>query len=560
MYTDDTLQKTIFEVMTANGYQIDLENDINIFVSDFRIHLQKYVSFLIRDGAMVCKLSFVLNSKVIDFMHQRGFGIAKIDQLCEDLVRIQSKYCVVPVKSTPKIVSVDPDQQSTFQSEEILIQEYPSKFIDDVNHDLKPFLIADISKRIDVIATNCDSAFQQVAVLDRFLTRQITELRTLLTREPTHAVRDSITNNTYFKLIMYRCTVRNSFETSDILHATKRIENFNLIRDCLTILMGNEIQLFLYELGVKNLIVLDHGSLVSRFDLVKRMTLDNLNLQGQEFLKRYRLDYLSEKSAQRLLWGVQLAQGNSLEEIGAASCLSRERIRQVLTQYFGTSYKDLSCIHNDLERERSLDTSNQIKLFFESNLEVSLTKLSAELGLTDAEVLSAVPKRLHRFIDREKNTKVHRSDPKLKIILALRAAQDYEFVLTKDKYENLVRTGYVDGPGWQTVTKAFGTWNKACEAAGVTHTGRSSRVMKQYTRQDVVETYSTYMLDKLTTGSISMYEEWSVGRAVASAATIRKWYPMTADLYQVCRDHIRTSRLEEYRRYIDTIFNEFYSG
>jgi hypothetical protein len=556
MYTDDILQKTIFEVMIANGYPIDLENDINIFVSDFRIHLQKYVSFLIRDGAMVCKLSFVLNSKVIDFMHQRGFGIAKIDQLCEDLVRIQSKYCVVPVKSLPNIVIVDQDPQSTFQSEEILIQDYPSRFIDDVSHELKEYLITDISMRIDLIANQCDSAYQQLVLLDKFLSQQIVELRTLVKRGSSPSVTDSVSNNAYFRLIMYRCKVRNSYKITDILYATKRIENFNLICDCLTVLSGNELELFLYELGVTNLIVLDHGLLVSRFDLVKRMSLDNVKINDQGSQKQYKLEYLSEKSIQKLHWGLQLAQGKTLEEIGATTALSRERIRQILTQYFGSSYKELSCIYNDLERERYHETLNQIKLFFESNLEVSLLKLSTRLGLTEVDALGAVPKRLHRFIDRERNKEVHRSDPKLKIIEALRCAQDFEYVLTKDKYENLVRTGFVDGPGWQTVTKAFGTWNKACEAAGVTHTGRSSRVLKQYTRLDVVETYSTYMLDKTSTGSISKYEDWSVGRAVASAATIRKWYPMTADLYQACRDHIRTNRLNEYRGYIDTIFNE----
>ena len=557
MYTDEMLHSTMYEVMTSKGYTIDINNDIDVFVSDFRLHLQKYVSFLIPDGANICKLSFLTNMQVIDFLHQRGFGIAKIDQLCEDFFNIQTKYSKVVFTSTSATNQAVPELHSTFQSEEILIHEYPSRLIDDVSHELKEHLNADISLRIDIIANQCNSAYQQIVLLDKFLSRQIIELRTLVKRGSSPTVTHSISNNSYFRLIMYRCKVRNSYKITDILHATKRIENFNLICDCLKALIGNELQLFLYELGVTNLIVLDHGLLVSRFDLVKHIALENVKLNDQEFQKQYNLEYLSEKSIQKLRWGLQLAQGKTLEEIGASTALSRERIRQILTQYFGSSYKELSCIYNDLERQRSRETLNQIKLFFESNMEVSLVKLSTRLGLTEEEALSAAPKRLHRFIDRERNIEVRQSDPKLRIVEALRSAQDYEYVLTKDKYENLVRTGYVDGPGWQTVTKAFGTWNKACEAAGVTHTGRSSRILKQYTRQDVVETYSTYMLDKMTTGSISKYEDWSVGRAVASAATIRKWYPVTADLYQACRDNIRTNRLDEYRSYIDNTFKEY---
>lgn len=553
-------QKTLYEVMTSNGYPIDLDNDVSVFVSDFRPHLQKYIQFMIRNGAMFCKLSYILNCQVNDLMHQRGFGIAKIDQICEDLVRIQIKYCVVPTKSIPKITQVDSNQVSTFQSEEILTQTYPSRLIDDINHELKEILVDDIKHRISLIATDCDTAIRQINMLDKFLLRQITELRVTLSRDCTPDVRDSITNNAYFKLIMYRCKTRNSYEPSDLLHATKRIENFNLIRSCLTKLIGYELEFYLFELGETNLLVMDQGVIVSRFELVKRATLDNPNPQGHDLLNHYKLEHLSEKSAQRLLWGVQLAQGKSLEEIGTTTSLSRERIRQVLTQYFGTNYKDISCIHSDLVRKRMVDTANQIKSIFDSNIEISLVMLTTQLGLTDVETLKAVPKQLHRFIDGVRNKEGQRTDPKSRIIQALREAQDYEFLLSKDKYDQLVRTGYVDGPGWQTVIKAFGTWNKACEAAGVTNSGRTSGVTKQYTRQDVVETYSSFMLDKMMSGSISKYEEWSVGRAVASGATIRKWYPTTAELYQTCRDHIRLNRLQEYRHYIDIVFNEFFSG
>jgi hypothetical protein len=548
----------LYQVMLSFGYNINVNQDVLISVFDFRPGLQKYVQYVIGDGRVACKLSEFLSMTLSDFMHQRGFGLGKTEQIVADLAGklsspIENHEDVTTSNETPMTLNELPN---TFSAEEILVSDYPVQLLETINKQLPQLLTTDIDNRAKTALHSITETQIQFSSLSNLLSSQLIELSSLLTTAKVDKNVNLICNNIFFRLIMYRCAKRGSFSPDVILSVTKRIENYTLIHRCIKHLRGREIEIDLFELNKRNFIIVGDSHIMSRYELIKHAITRFEHERFTQSIVSLKLSHLSDLSKQRLEWGWRLAKGQTLEEIGCSASISRERVRQVLNQFFEASYRDLSTLVLEAERLQEQKKLSIVKDIFVTETVVTVQVLEARLGLKESEVYKIVPKLLHRFIDDFAAPESTKELQKLRLAAALQEAAIYEHCLTANNYNELVRKGFISAPGSQTIIKTFGTWNQACESAGVNHSGRSSGMQKQYNRQEVVEMYCDYMLDQTSTGSTSKYEDWSKGKGVISSATIRKWFPYSSELYSTCRKHIRISRPQAYARYIATVFED----
>ena len=549
----------IYQLMLSFGYNISVNKDVLIFVFDFRPPLQKYVQYVIGDERIACKLSEFLNLTLSDFMHQRGFGLGKIEQVFEDLADklsrpIENNEIGTISNEMPRTVGELPN---TYSAEEILLLEYPARLLESINTRLPQLLTANIENRSHSVLDSISDAHIQISPLSNLLSSKMHELASLLTENKIDKNVGNICNNTFFRLVMYRCAKRGSFTPEVMLDVTKRIENYRLIHSCIKHLRGREIEIDLFELNKRYLIIVDDGLIMSRYEVIRHAITSFDHEQFTQTLVSLKLPHLSELSNQRLEWGWRLAKGQTLGEIGRSASISRERVRQVLTQYFEPNYRDLSTLVIAVQRLQEQNKLSIVKDVFVTNMVVTVELLATKLGLTDSEIYGIVPKLLHRFIDDFSAPESTMEVQKQRLTAALQEAAIYEHCLTANNYNELIRKGFINAPGSQTIIKTFGTWNQACESAGVNHSRRSSGIQKQYNRQEVVEIYSDYMLDQTSTGSTSKYEDWSKGKGIISAATIRKWFPYSSELYSICRNNIILNRPQEYARYIATVFDDY---
>ncbi|MSQ28900.1 MAG: dephospho-CoA kinase [Dehalococcoidia bacterium] len=97
-----------------------------------------------------------------------------------------------------------------------------------------------------------------------------------------------------------------------------------------------------------------------------------------------------------------------------------------------------------------------------------------------------------------------------RLLEVLRLAVTYEFPLTVGAYTRLVFVGEIDGPTAQIFYKQFGSWLRACEAAGVesgmklADRGSQSR----WTDADLLSFARSYFTDTKHSGSIDDYRRW----------------------------------------------------
>jgi len=92
---------------------------------------------------------------------------------------------------------------------------------------------------------------------------------------------------------------------------------------------------------------------------------------------------------------------------------------------------------------------------------------------------------------------------------ALREAALYAFPLTSGTYRELRAVGQVRGPSVGKLRQRFGSWSKACEAAGVVPgESRRSNHESKWTDYDILQLIRQYFSVAPSGGSSGGYDEW----------------------------------------------------
>ena len=188
--------------------------------------------------------------------------------------------------------------------------------------------------------------------------------------------------------------------------------------------------------------------------------------------------------------------GHTLVEIGDSLNLTREMIRLITKANEGPSAKT---VRVNREVKKKAEALAVLKDLGTADVET----LAAHLDERPARVRQLLGKQAKKLPKGRMNFEKIFSDEDLLTILRL-ASEKVAGPLTCNAYRKLQIQ-----PTIAVFLGRFGSWNQACEKAGVTH-GPTMR--KSYTRahseEDMLAYIASYLADPRTNGSAIGYEEW----------------------------------------------------
>ena len=215
--------------------------------------------------------------------------------------------------------------------------------------------------------------------------------------------------------------------------------------------------------------------------------------------------------------------GHTLQAIGDSLNLTREMIRLITKANEGPSART---VRANREVKKKAEALAVFKDLGTANVET----LAAHLDEKPARVRQLLGKQAKKLPKGRMNFERIFSDEDLLAILRL-ASERVGGPLTCNAYKKLQIQ-----PTIAIYLSRFGSWNQACEKAGVTH-GPTMR--KSYTRahseEDMLAYIASYLADPRTNGSAVGYEHWQ--RKVSGAPSlslirqrIGKWNDIKARL------------------------------
>ena len=231
-----------------------------------------------------------------------------------------------------------------------------------------------------------------------------------------------------------------------------------------------------------------------------------------------------ETNNERNRYVVQMREaGHTLQAIGDSLNLTREMIRLIVKANAGPSASTVRVNREVKKQKKARDAFRDLGT-------ADVETLAAHLDEKPGRVRQLLGKQAKKLPKGRANFEKIFSDEDLLLILRL-AAEKVTGPLTTNKYKKLKIQ-----PTIAVYLARFGTWNQACEKAGVTH-GPTMR--KNYTRahseEDMLAFIASYLADPRTNGSAIGYEEWQ--RKVEGAPSlslirqrIGKWNDIKARL------------------------------
>jgi len=204
--------------------------------------------------------------------------------------------------------------------------------------------------------------------------------------------------------------------------------------------------------------------------------------------------------------------GETLDEIGAAHGVTRERIRQLLKKYGGPSaeqVRDLRAAEAETaQRDHEASVAARILIALEIHGPMTVAEVVNATGLDAGEASRFWPKELaHLRLHSSGSYENRWSDDA--ILDAIREAALYEFPLTTNAYADLLSQGQVKGPSMPRIWQRFGSWTSACEAAGVVP-GQTMRphYESRWSDDDLLQVARRYLLDPEAPNSAHRFDEW----------------------------------------------------
>jgi len=231
-----------------------------------------------------------------------------------------------------------------------------------------------------------------------------------------------------------------------------------------------------------------------------------------------------ETNNERNRYVVQMREaGHTLQAIGDSLSLTREMIRLIVKDNAGPSAHTVRVNREAKKQKQALDAFKELGT-------ADVDTLAAHLDEKPERVRKLLGKQAKKLSRGRVNFEKIFSDEDLLVILRL-ASEKVTGPLTTNKYKKLKIQ-----PTIAVYLSRFGSWNQACEKAGVTH-GPTMR--KSYTRahseEDMLGFIASYLADPRTNGSAIGYEHWQ--RKVEGAPSlslirqrIGKWNDIKARL------------------------------
>jgi hypothetical protein len=231
--------------------------------------------------------------------------------------------------------------------------------------------------------------------------------------------------------------------------------------------------------------------------------------------------------AQRVL------RGESLEQVGRAFGVTRERIRQRIARV-GVTGRLARAAHRlarDSIHQYFQPRVDQYVMTHPGCYYYEITD-ATECSIEDVETFA----RGVRWLVLDANEDEESANESLPSVLetrrrsvvALQHAATFCFPVSSKAYTSLLRDTYIEGPSAVRIIQVFGTWRTACDAAGVEsgQTGTQPGHAAIFSSEDVLHSVSSFLLDRECAGASNQYDDWrsrqTNGEDLPSFGTIRK--------------------------------------
>ena len=189
-------------------------------------------------------------------------------------------------------------------------------------------------------------------------------------------------------------------------------------------------------------------------------------------------------------------EGHTLQTIADSLGLTREMIRQIIAANEGPTART---VRRDREAKKRLEAAAVLKKLGTVDVE----KIADFIGENPARARELLGKQAKKLPKGRRNFEQLFSDQDLLDILR-QAAEKVDGPLSVAKYQKLKIQ-----PTVAIFIKRFGTWNKACELAGVEHgVAVRNNYKRAHSEEDMLAFVASYLADPRTNGSATGYEEW----------------------------------------------------
>lgn len=239
---------------------------------------------------------------------------------------------------------------------------------------------------------------------------------------------------------------------------------------------------------------------------------------------------LSDPRSARDMEIITLAQqGMTLTMIGERLSLSRERVRQILANNSMSTRGIRRTISEEDELVKKLN-ADEVGQVVRTCPGINLEELRARLPHLADDLVEAVQPHLVLMTESNPRLTNESSEELERVVDSLRNASALVNPLTGEEYEKLRKSGNVQGLSRPRIIQLFGSWNAACDAAGVSHgeTLRKSEYTRTFSHDQILEILGEFLKaehEQARRGSIQSYDRWREEllptRALPSSATIR---------------------------------------
>lgn len=209
--------------------------------------------------------------------------------------------------------------------------------------------------------------------------------------------------------------------------------------------------------------------------------------------------------------------GATLDEVGRAFGLTRERVRQIVAAMGGVARADVLASRNAEREERDKRMGERVLSIVATGLARSIAEVAIMAASDEDTVRRLGGKKLAAYLGAEKRGWVRWSDAD--VIKALRSAATYEWPLSRNAYQALVDAREIEGPSAARVEQLYG-WAAACELAGVESSRRrAGDYQSTWTDDDLWHFARSYIEHRGPTAAFHGYDIWRNEHAPAAPSS-----------------------------------------
>lgn len=222
------------------------------------------------------------------------------------------------------------------------------------------------------------------------------------------------------------------------------------------------------------------------------------------------------------------AAGETLDQIGEAYGVTRERVRQIIKAAGGPTRSDVKDLKVKRQAMQDAEDATRLRKLMHQYPGRTRAEL-AELSGISFNRISELLGEDTRFLVTPQRAREHFSDED--IFRAMRAAAArFDRPLSHARYATVAAE--VGGPSVPRIIQRFGTWLKACEAAGVRPGGKGrGNYVRRWTKTEILNWVAVYLQSDGCDGTYAGYDRWARTTAGApSSATMRNALGKWADV------------------------------